>query len=75
MNTLTLRESFIILKMEHIYFLQDPKDEIKIMMLNLNEAGKFWNFLCFVDENDKNNYKLVFKYGSVVDSKLDTMCE
>lgn len=45
------------------------------MMLNPNEAGKFWNFLCFVDKNDKNNYKLVFKDGSVIYSKLDTMCE
>lgn len=35
----------------HIVSAKDPKDEIKIMMLNLNEAGKFWNFLCFVDEN------------------------
>lgn len=48
---------------------------VKIMMLAPDEAGKFCNFLCFIDRNDKNNYKLVFKDGSVVDSKLDTMCE
>ena len=28
------------------------------MILNPNESGKFWNFLCFVHKNVKSEYKL-----------------
>lgn len=45
------------------------------MMLNQNEAGKFWNFLSFVQTNRKGFYKLRFEDNSIIDCKYDTMCE
>lgn len=45
------------------------------MMLNQNEAGKFWNLLSFVHTHIKGNYKLKLDDGRMLECKYFTSCE
>jgi hypothetical protein len=45
------------------------------MILNPNEKGRFWDFLCYVHKNPKNSYRLVTKDNSTINALFDTACE
>jgi hypothetical protein len=45
------------------------------MMLNPNEAGRFWDFLLFVHEHTRNSYKFLSQDKSVINALFDTACE
>lgn len=45
------------------------------MILNPNEAGKFYSFFCFAEQNTRGAYRLVFADKSSVDCAFDTCCE
>jgi len=45
------------------------------MILNPNEEGRFWDFLCYVHKNSKASFRFITEDNSIIHALFDTACE